>query len=304
MSSGPLVALSDLAPGEDRARASQALERFRLCAPVGGADPLLAQGYAFLADYFGPKGEIERWPVLRTWADHDIRPLVQLRARYRMILAFDEDGALAGARDCYAVLDVDARICVVYLSHALVAPAHRRGGLAPLLRAAGATLGRQIIAEHGLDRAEVELLLAVEQEPIDPQDHDSHVRLTAYGRAGFQAIDPAILPYCQPDFRDLETLGVPAQPLPLLAVVRRVGHEGERTLPRALASAFVRHLYAVFGTHCRPADLEPPLRHALDALARWPSDTLPLEPLPRHPSEAPTQTTLLRDRALTFFPAP
>lgn len=297
-----LVELEDLAPGEDRGRAAAALERYRLLSPTDARDPLLDQGYRFLHAYFGPRDEIERREVVDGWADSGARQLGQLLARYRMILALDADGSLAGARDCYAVLDPAARLCVVYLAHALVAPEHRRGGLAPLLRAAGATLGREHIAASGLDPAEVEIMLAVEQEPIDPEDTDSHVRLTAYGRAGFKAIDPAILPYCQPDFRDLATLGVPARPLPLLAVVRRLGHEQRDRLPRRLAEGFVRHLYAVFATHCRPADMEPPLRHALDTLTRWPEDELPLTALPRTPSEAPSLTTLLRERALTFFP--
>lgn len=302
MSGRPLVALEDLAPGEDRARAAAALGRYRLVAAGGAEDPLLDRGYRFLEAYFGPKNEIERREVVDRWASGLADPGPGFAARYRMILAFDPTGALAGVRDAYAVLDPAARVCVVYMAHLLLAPDARRGGLASLLRAAAATLGRELIAERGL-AGEAELLLAVEQEPIDPADADSHVRLVAYGRAGFQAVDPRALPYCQPDFRDLDAAGVPASPLPLLAVVRRVGHESERALPTPLARAFVTHLYAVFATHCRPADLVAPREHALAALARHAPERAPLLPLPRSVDEAPRSEALLRPRVLGYYSA-
>src|SRR5207253_327439 len=110
---------------------------------------------------------------------------------------------------------------------------------------------------------ENEIIFAAEQEFFDPSAADTAIRLIAYGRNGYQAIPPRVLPYAQADFRDVASGTGIAEPLPLLAVVRRLGHEGAPTLPVALAVAYVEHLYAVFSTHCRPEDLEPPRRHAL-----------------------------------------
>lgn len=299
----PLVRLADLAPGEDLGRAEAALGRYTLRAVAGAEDPLLDAGYNFLAEYFLHRGELERRSVLEGWASRPARTIGGLHVHYRMLLATTPGAELAAARDCYAVLDPASGVVVVYLAHALVAPAHRRGGLAALLRGAGATFGRQILEEHGRDPDRADLLLAVEQEPIDPDDRDSHIRLCAYGKAGFQAIDPAFLPYCQPDFRDLDALGEPACPLPLLAVVRRVGRESDTTLPAPLAAAWVSALYAVFSSHCRPRDLEPLLAHTLGALAATGASEVPLVPLPRSPEEAPRCSALLRARVLGFFPA-
>lgn len=299
----PLVRLADLGPGEQIGRAEAALGHYSLRAVAGADDPLFEAGYDFLAEYFGHRGELERREILEGWASRPRRRIGDLDIHYRMLLALAPDGSLAAARDCYAALDAATGVVVVYLAHALVAPAHRRGGLAALLRGAGASLGRQILQEHGLDPDGSELLLAVEQEPIDAADPDSHIRLSAYGKAGFQAIDPAWLPYCQPDFRDLEALGEPARPLPLLAVVRRVGREAEPTLPAALAAAWVSALYAVFSSHCRPRDLAPLLAHTLGTLASTGAAEVPLVPLPRSPEEAPRCAPLLRERVLGFFPA-
>lgn len=263
-----LVDLGELFAGESKDKASAALDRYHLRAATGPDDPAFDAGYRLLHAYFGEKGEIERRGVLEAWAARPDRVVDGLRIRYQLLTATDSDGSLAAARDHYAVLDPRTGVCVVYLAHAFVSPAHRRTGLAALLRTAPATLGRQLLDEAGIPSPNRTLLLAVEQEPLVPADPDSAVRLAAYGRAGFRAIDPSALPYCQADFRDLEALGLPASPIPLLALVRRVGLEHHPTLPALYAAAFVTHLYAVFSTHCRPADLAPARQHALQTLAR------------------------------------
>lgn len=301
MSERALVELGDLYPGERLDKAGDALSRYRFHAASEASDPAFDEGYSFLADYFLPKNEIERRELLQAWVDQPGRELGPYLVRYRMLLATAPDGALAGARDCFAILHPRTGVCVVFQNHALVAPEHRRTGLASLLRGAAARLGRELLEEHGLDGPESELLLAVEQEYIDPDDRDSHVRLTAYGRGGYQAIDPSAVPYCQPDYRDLEALGVPAEPIPMLAVVRRVGREGRATLPWSLAEAFVVHLYRLFHTHCRAEDLRPALSRMLGALTRRGESEIPLFALPRHPDEALGLTALHKDQVPRYY---
>ena len=97
-----------------------------------------------------------------------------------------------------------------------------------------------------------DLVLAAEMEPFDPEAEDTRVRLLVYGRAGFKIVDLRALPYCQPDYREHALIDADrVRPVPLLAVVRWVGHETARAIPRHLAAAFVEHLYRIVGAHCQ-----------------------------------------------------
>lgn len=265
-------------------RARQALARFRI--ERVGPDRF-AEVHAVLDAEFGPRGEIERVEVLRDAARRRGPPT------WHLFGAWDEDGRLAGARDCWVSPGPEG--AVVYLAHSIVLPPWRRSGLAGLLRAVPATLGRE--AAHG-----GEVLLALEQEFYRPDAPDTQVRLVAYGRAGYSAIPPEVLPYCQPDFRDVAALGVPARPLPLVAVVRRVGHEGAPTLPTTLATAYLEHLYGIFATHCRAEDLAGPLALARDALRRA-GPEVPLVPLPASLDDHEAFARLSWERAAPHFAA-
>lgn len=294
--------LAELAPGEPRDKAEAAAARFALEEAEGPGDPTFDRAYAALEAYFGPLGEIERRAVHERLAARPRYERPPYRMHYHMVLARDEQGRVAGARDCTVALCEETRTCVVYLAHALVLPEYRRSGLAALLRLIPAQLGREAIREAGLSPGEVDLVLAVEQEPVDPAQLDSRVRLCAYGRSGFSAIDPAVLPYCQPDFRDLAALGVEAAPIPLMAVVRWVGQERRTEMPARLCAAFVTHLYdGIHGSHCRAEDLEPARSFALETLAASGLAEVPLLPLPAHPDDAPALARLHKDRVLPLY---
>jgi GNAT superfamily N-acetyltransferase len=230
------------------------------------------EAYALLDAEFGPRGELERRSVLAAWAADGERTVGELRARYLLLVARDAGGAVAGVRDCYVTCDDARRLCVVYLAHVLVLPPYRRSGLARLLRDAPVEGARAFMAPGS------DLVLAAEMEPPDERP-ESRVRLLAYGRDAFAAIPWEVLPYHQPDFRDLDALDAEPAPLPLLLVVKHVGHEARGWLPMPLAAACVEHLYAVFSTHCRPGDLDAPRRRALDALAASGLERVPLRPL-------------------------
>jgi hypothetical protein len=171
----------------------------------------------------------------------------------------------------------------------LVAPEHRRMGLASLMRAAPLTLGRNALGRRG------DILLAAEMEPAVRDATDTLVRLVAYGRAGFRVVTPEALPYCQPDFRDPSIIGTSPRPLPLLAVVKRHGDDGPM-LPHALAEAYVRHLYAVFSTHCREEHLAAPRAHSLERLAAY--GEVPLLGLPRSVDDETALRPLWREAVL------
>jgi GNAT superfamily N-acetyltransferase len=258
------------------------------------------EAYAVLNAWFGVRAELERREVVDAWlALGDGVQLGDVRLRYHLLSARTPDGTLAGVRDCHVTVDPVRGICVIYLAHVYVMPDHRRTGLAERLRDVPLELARHDFRRWGLPEGEI--LFAAEQEFYDPTALDTAIRLVAYSRTGYQAIPPRVLPYSQADFRNVAAgLGL-AQPLPLLAVVRRLGHEGEPTLPLALAVAFVEHLYAVFSTHCRPQDLDAPRRHALNALAASGLSEIPLLRLPSRLDDLAALDALSNSAAMAHF---
>jgi GNAT superfamily N-acetyltransferase len=305
----PLVDPADLLPGDDKARA--ALERYTLAAVRSSAEPAFEEAYAALDAEFAARGELERRAVVAGWLDGAERglramgPAGVLWWRYHLLVARDDAG-LAAVRDCHAVVDPSCGVGVVYLAHILVVPAHRGSGLGALLRAAPITLGKRALAEAGCARGALDLVLAAEMEPVRQEAPKTVARLVAYGRAGFAVVPPSCLPYCQADFRDLAALraqdaSVEACPLPLLAVVRWIGHDGATALPARLAAAFVRHLYAVFATHCDEHDLARPRERSLSALGRSGLDPVPLLRLPSGPDDDEALAPLRDDAVREAF---
>lgn len=257
--------------------------------------------YGALHAEFASRGEIERREVIARWLDQPPASDGPYARTYRLLVAYDEHGALAGVRDCHVILDPRQAIAVVYLAHALVLPPFRRTGLGALLRSAPLALARRALADAGMADRPSDVLLAAEMDPASLGDETSVIRLIAYGKEGFSVISPAALPYCQPDFRELRTAGA-ARPIPLLAVVRRLGHETDATLPVPLARAYVKHLYAVFGTHVRAdhlAALERRTLAVLDAFTR--QGDVPLLRLPTTLDDQEAVIPLSRTSVLSFF---
>lgn len=259
-------------------------------------------GYRVLHQQFGPTGEIERYETLRDWfqAGSLSAPGAPIRSWYHLVLARGPQGQLAGVRDCFVTVDPQARRAVVLLSHSFVLPAFRRGALAALLRGVPVVLARQALLRAGIEDGEV--MLAAEMEMVTPADRDSVIRLVAYGRAGFRVIPPEALPYAQPDFRDLAALGVSAEPLPFLCLVRQVGQEGLSTISKDRARAFVEHIQAVHRCHTNPDQLQDIRAHALDALARDPRDPLPLITPPSSTDQVALLQPLLRSVVFPLYP--
>ena len=266
--------------------------------------PDFAEGYAALAGEFASRGELERREVIAHWLDEPRTASSGdgLQRTYHLLVARDDQGALAGVRDCHVILDPSG-VAVVYLAHALVLPAYRRTGLGALFRSEPLAIGRRVIGEAGLSATGVDLLLAAEMEPASLEDEASVVRLRAYGRAGFAAIAPSRLPYCQPDFRDLDDSSIEKpRPIPLLAIVRFIGHDDARSLPARLARAFVTHLYAVFATHVRAEHLRALQAATLGVLDSVPEGEVPLIPLPRTLDDRTTLSALSHAAVLRSFP--
>jgi hypothetical protein len=178
----------------------------------------------------------------------------------------------------------------VLLAHTLVLPPFRRSGVAAILRSVPVVLVP--------DAAEI--LLAGEMDMAVPHPKGTVIRLLAYGRAGFRVIPPPMLPYAQPDFRDLPFADL--EPLPFLCLVRQVGEEDRRDIPRARVRAFVEHIDAVHRCHMDGAQLDAIRDHAFAALDRVEGDLLPLLDLPRDTAHLSELRPFLKSVAFRLYP--
>ena len=294
-----LVSAADLRA--DDAAGRDALGRYTLSLVRSAEDPDFEIAYGLLDGEFGAKGELETRAAIEGYLRADPTHASAGQAGYWLVLARDERGEVAGVRDCHASVDSEGRFVVVFLSHVLVMPAFRGSGLGSVMRAVPASLGRA--AAEGARMERPEIMLAAEMEPAVLGAADTLVRLIAYGRGGFSIIDPRALPYCQPDYREHRAIDLDrARPVPLLAVVRRLGREDEATIPKAMAAAFVEHLYRIVGSHCRASDLAAPRAHTLAALARTPGETVPLLRAPRTLDDRDAIDPLSRDVVLPYYP--
>ena len=186
------------------------------------------------------------------------------------LIALHHNGRLAAVRDHTAVVALDAPTpqAVVHLSHVLVEPEFRRTGLAGWLRALPIQAARACLVAAGHSPTSP-ITLVAEMEHPDAAHAGRMIRLQAYERAGFQKLDPAVTPYCQPDFRpvtEIDASGGP-RPLPFALVTRRVGREHETEITGAEARALADALYRMYGTAFREQDMVPLWRN----LAKFPA---------------------------------
>ena len=260
----------DLAPG-DRALGDRDWSALRVHHVRGPADPDFALGYERLWAEFGARGEMERRSVIAERLAWDpARPVGRARLAYEMLL-LRRAGELIAIRDHTAVVRIDAQGApapgpvVVHLSHALIEPAHRGGGLAAWLRALPLAAARRCAAAAGCAPT-TPIVLVAEMEPLTPAHPERLGRLRSYERAGFLKLDPAAAAYAQPDFRAADLFAsAPPEPVALELVVRRVGREHERTLPAAELTAIVDAIYSVYAAHVPEVALGPLQR----AAAEW-----------------------------------
>jgi hypothetical protein len=195
-----------------------------------------------------------------------------------------EHGQPAAVRDFTVITSPDfAHLKVlVHLSHNLVLPNWRRSGLAAWMRALPMAAARLAGATLPENHPGGRIALASEMEAPNPGVPATLVRLGAYGKAGFRKIDPAAVPFLQPDFRDpglIERDG--EKPIPLQLVVRFCPEETE-AIDGATVREIVTGLYDMYALEFRAEFM----RKVRASLARYPTDDArvalldPLHPLP------------------------
>ena len=264
----PLLIPEDLAPGDVRGLevdwTGLRIERVR------SADhPLFPLLYDRLWREFGALGEMEKREVIVDRLAWDPRRPVNHHALLYEMLAVLAGDELVGLRDHTAIVPRPPHRpshpgqVIVHLSHVIVEPPMRGGGLSAWLRAFPLQAARECAAAAG-EPASDRLTLVAEMEHPDRRSANVTARLRSYERAGFRKIDPDAVRYMQPDFRPAAEIDASSvEPVPLALVVRRVGREHEPTLAGGEARDIVRALYSMFGAHTR-ADHMAPLWALLD----------------------------------------
>jgi len=263
--------LSDLSPGDSAARTFD-WSRYEVKRVVSVSDPLFEMAYGKFWEEFSPKGEIEEKSVLSDrlqWNPAQFKSDYSLK--YEMIVV-TQDGKFAAARDHSVILrrgnsrSGPAR-AIVHLSHALIDPAHRGQGMVGWLRAWPVQTVRACFLASGLQadsgpasQGNTPITLVAEMEPFLKKNlQDTGARFKSYRRAGYQMLDPAQIPYQQPDFRSpalIDTEGG-LKPIPLRLVLRRIGKETETHILGAEVRETVSALYQMFASSFRPQDMVP-----------------------------------------------
>ncbi|MEP6671137.1 MAG: hypothetical protein ABJF10_18395 [Chthoniobacter sp.] len=261
----------DLAPGDEKS-ATLDLARFDLARIHSVNDPLFEEAYGRLWAEFGPKDEMERREVLAQ--------RFQLGPRFLYQMAFVRSaGEFVAVRDHTAAMTRDNLNVVVHLSHNLVSPLARRTGLAGWMRALPIATATSCVIANGAPLAFfTPITLLAEMEYPLPDDPPRMIRLQAYERAGFRKIDPQMVQYFQPDFRDPAVIDATGstRPLPFQLLVRRVRREHERGIFGAEVRQLVETLYDIYRPQFRATDLA----HPLLSLDSYPADDamIPLVP--------------------------
>ncbi len=247
--------LSDyLAPG-DRPISGGDWDGFTCSPIISATHPHFDEVYAVLWEEFGHKNELESRATLEHRLGWTPAAPVGKNLFYYQMMEIRRGEELVAVRDHTAIWHpTQGNHVVVHLSHALVLPPWRGSGIAGWLRAVPVLTARALASAAGL--VEPRLTLCAEMEAWDAAQVDRVVRLKSYQKAGYSMVDPE-LGYAQPDFRTSDVLDSSggAVPLPLCLVVRRVGHEGETSMPWLEVQHSVHALYRMYAVTMRARDM-------------------------------------------------
>ncbi len=260
--------------------------RYELHSIEHPSHPDFERSYRILWNAFGPQGEMEREPVVRSFLlDDPFEPIASgTFLRYFMIVATDREGNLRGVRDGTILVNraYAPDLCLVYLSHIFMLPEARGTVLTYWLRIAPLEIAVQYLFDlhsRGLVSLPapdspskyfgMKVDLAAEMEYFSPEDRLSLQRILFYGRGGFDVIDPRHFPYRQPDFRDPAVVAETGnRPIPFMLLLRRMGRERQARLPIDEAGAVMRLLYDDFSCFSDRDHLSESLEVVLDRLAK------------------------------------
>ncbi len=257
---------SDFAPGDRSARQSD-WSGFQCHRIQSASDPHFQTAFDLLWEQFHPAGEMETRETLESRFARRASPGGgDFNALYEMVLVYEHDRP-AAVRDFTLITSARFRhlSVLVHLSHNLVLPPWRRSGLAGWMRALPMAVARLAHLAPDAPRPDGRIALAGEMEAPNPAIEATMVRLKAYGKAGFRKIDPARVPFLQPDFRAPELIAQDEErPLPLQLVVRFRPEPERSVIDGATIREIVGGLYDMYALEFRPEFMRR-VRASLDA---------------------------------------
>lgn len=251
----PWMIPEHLAPGDARSLEGDwaDMELHRITSPE---DPFFSQAFGALSAEFGDAGEMEQASVIARRMQWLPEQMINGASMQYALQLVTRRGEFVAVRDHTVIILESEPRAVVHLSHNLVSPDWRRSGIAGWMRALPVATAMDSIQTLRLPSASPVTLVG-EMEHFDPTRSATLVRLTAYEKAGFKMVDPELVSYLQPDFRDPAEIDISSgpQPLPLTLMLRRMGHEAEGFVSGAEIFHNVKALYKMYASEFRSADM-------------------------------------------------
>ena len=251
----PWMIPEHLAPGDARSLEGDwaDMELHRITSPE---DPFFSQAFGALSAEFGDAGEMEQASVIARRMQWLPEQMINGASMQYALQLVTRRGEFVAVRDHTVIILESEPGAVVHLSHNLVSPDWRRSGIAGWMRALPVATAMDSIQTLRLPSASPVTLVG-EMEHFDPTRSATLVRLTAYEKAGFKMVDPELVSYLQPDFRDPAEIDISSgpQPLPLTLMLRRMGHEAEGFVSGAEILHNVKALYKMYAAEFRSADM-------------------------------------------------
>ena len=251
----PWMIPEHLAPGDARSLEGDwaDMELHRITSPE---DPFFSQAFGALSAEFGDAGEMEQDSVIARRMQWLPEQMINGASMQYALQLVTRRGEFVAVRDHTVIILESEPGAVVHLSHNLVSPDWRRSGIAGWMRALPVATAMDSIQTLRLPSASPVTLVG-EMEHFDPTRSATLVRLTAYEKAGFKMVDPELVSYLQPDFRDPAEIDISSgpQPLPLTLMLRRIGREAEGFVSGAEILHKVKALYKMYASEFRSADM-------------------------------------------------
>ena len=251
----PWMIPEHLAPGDARSLEGDwaDMELHRITSPE---DPFFSQAFGALSAEFGDAGEMEQDSVIARRMQWLPEQMINGASMQYALQIVTRRGEFVAVRDHTVIILESEPGAVVHLSHNLVSPDWRRSGIAGWMRALPVATAMDSIQTLRLPSASPVTLVG-EMEHFDPTRSATLVRLTAYEKAGFKMVDPELVSYLQPDFRDPAEIDISSgpQPLPLTLMLRRIGREAEGFVSGAEILHNVKALYKMYASEFRSADM-------------------------------------------------
>lgn len=251
----PWMIPEHLAPGDARSLEGDwaDMELHRITSPE---DPFFSQAFGALSAEFGDAGEMEQASVIARRMQWLPEQMINGASMQYALQLVTRRGEFVAVRDHTVIILESEPGAVVHLSHNLVSPDWRRSGIAGWMRALPVATAMDSIQTLRLPSASPVTLVG-EMEHFDPTRSATLVRLTAYEKAGFKMVDPELVSYLQPDFRDPAEIDISSgpQPLPLTLMLRRIGREAEGFVSGAEILHNVKALYKMYASEFRSADM-------------------------------------------------